>query len=112
MEAQRLQLDDKEEKYAEASSAPFVQPSQPNEAGDSISINQETSYPEGGSQAWLVVLGAFCGTAASIGLYNTSGLVQAYMARQLLPKESTSKVGWIFGIYAFVTWILGVWADF
>ena len=105
---QRLILSDKEERDVEESSAPSVQPSSPIEAGDSRSINQENSYPEGGFRAWLVVLGAFCGTASSIGLYNTSGLFEAYMATQLLPNESTSKVGWIFGIYAFVTWFLGV----
>ena len=108
LHSQGLQSSGNEEKDAEESSAPSVQPSPPNEAGDSISINQEISYPEGGFQAWLVVFGAFCGTAASIGLYNTSGLFEAYMAEQLLPQESTSKVGWIFGIYAFVTWFLGV----
>ncbi|KAL9632182.1 MAG: hypothetical protein Q9164_005482 [Protoblastenia rupestris] len=108
LEPQGLQPNDKDEKYADESSAPSAQPSPPNEAEDSLSNNEETTYPEGGFQAWLVVLGAFCGTAASIGLYNTSGLFEAYMSTQLLPNESTSKVGWIFGIYAFVTWFLGV----
>ena len=107
-EPQSLHRSDKEGDYVEGSTAPSGQPSPPNEAGDSLSINQETSYPEGGFRAWLVVLGAFCGTASSIGLYNTSGLFEAYMSTQLLPNESTSKVGWIFGIYAFVTWFLGV----
>lgn len=107
-EPQSLSPNDKEEKYVEESSAPSVQPSPPFEPGVSPLINQETSYPEGGFQAWLVVLGAFCGTASSIGLYNTSGLFEEYMATQLLLDESTSKVGWIFGIYAFMTWFLGV----
>ena len=101
-----LHSNDREEKDAEAGSAPSAQPSPPS--GGSISTNQDISYPEGGLQAWLVVLGAFCGTAASIGLYNTSGLFEAYMATQLLPNQSSSKIGWIFGIYAFVTWFLGV----
>jgi hypothetical protein len=30
------------------------------------------------------------------------------MSAELLPHESKSSVGWIFGIYAFVTWFLGV----
>ncbi|KAL8692119.1 MAG: hypothetical protein Q9218_002787 [Villophora microphyllina] len=108
LEPQGLQANDQDEKYADESSAPSAQPSPPNEAEDSLPNDEETTYPEGGFQAWLVVLGAFCGTAASIGLYNTSGMFEAYMSTQLLPNESTSKVGWIFGIYAFVTWFLGV----
>ena len=30
------------------------------------------------------------------------------MSGELLPHESKSSVGWIFGIYAFVTWFFGV----
>lgn len=109
LETNDLHLDDNEKNHAEGSSAPSVQLSQPREeTGGSASINGETTYPEGGFKAWSVVFGAFCGTAASIGLYNTSGLFEAYMSKDLLPNESTSTVGWIFGIYAFVTWFLGV----
>ncbi|KAL8787398.1 MAG: hypothetical protein Q9195_007773, partial [Heterodermia aff. obscurata] len=77
-----------DEKDVEEFSAPSAQSSPPNEAGVPISIDHEISYPEGGLQGWLVVLGAFCGTAASIGLYNTSGLFEAYMATQLLPNDA------------------------
>lgn len=109
LETNGLHPNDKEENYTEESSAPSEQSPQPrNEAGGSTCINEEITYPEGGFKAWLVVFGAFCGTAASIGVYNTSGLFEAYMSTELLPDKSTSNVGWIFGIYAFVTWFLGV----
>ena len=109
LEANDLPPNSKEETDAEESSAPSEESPQPrDEAGGSTFVDEEITYPEGGFKAWLVVFGAFCGTASSIGVYNTSGLFEAYMSQQLLPDKSPSNVGWIFGIYAFVTWFLGV----
>lgn len=68
----------------------------------------DVTYPEGGREAWSVVFGAFCGICASIGIYNSCGIFEAYMTAELLSHESKSSVGWIFGIYAFVTWFFGV----
>lgn len=103
LENNDLHLNDEKGKDAtEQSPRPY------EEAAGSMPIDREITYPEGGFKAWSVVFGAFCGTAASIGLYNTSGVFEAYMSRELLPDQSPSSVGWIFGIYAFVTWFLGV----
>lgn len=66
------------------------------------------TYPEGGRDAWLVVLGAWCGLTASIGIYNTAGVLQVIVSKVLLPDETPSNIGWIFSIYAFVTWLFGV----
>ncbi|CRG82840.1 Riboflavin transporter MCH5 [Talaromyces islandicus] len=77
-----------------------------------LSANPETpeieTYPEGGRDAWLVVLGAWCGLTASIGIYNTAGVLQVIVSKVLLPDETPSNIGWIFSIYAFVTWLFGV----
>lgn len=67
-----------------------------------------TAYPEGGYQAWLVVFGAFCALTASLGLYNSTGVFEAYISRKILMEESPGSIGWIFGIYSFVTWVCGV----
>lgn len=66
------------------------------------------TYPEGGRDAWLVVLGAWCGLTASLGIYNTTGVFEAVISKVLLPDEPPSTIGWIFSVYAFVTWICGV----
>jgi len=67
------------------------------------------TYPEGGLQAWLVVLGAFCGLTASIGLYNSTGVLSILLSSSILTTTSASSLGWIFSIYAFVVWGVGVW---
>lgn len=72
-----------------------------------IDDGDEVTYPEGGLRAWLVVLGAWSGLAASLGVYNSTGVIEAYLSRELLPHESPSTIGWIFGVYAFMTWFCG-----
>jgi hypothetical protein len=69
----------------------------------------QTTYPEGGTRAWLVVLGAWCGLTASIGLYNTTGVMSIVISSSILTTTSSSSLGWIFSIYAFVVWSVGVW---
>ncbi|THX44544.1 MFS general substrate transporter [Aureobasidium pullulans] len=68
-----------------------------------------TTYPEGGTRAWLVVLGAWCGLTASIGLYNTTGVFSVIISNTILTSSSSTSIGWIFSIYAFMVWIVGVW---
>ncbi|KAI5272746.1 MFS general substrate transporter [Aureobasidium subglaciale] len=77
---------------------------------DTVAIpTEDTIYPEGGTQAWLVVLGAWCGLTASIGVYNTTGVFSVIISSTILPSTSASSLGWLFSIYAFVVWIVGVW---
>ncbi|THW11167.1 MFS general substrate transporter [Aureobasidium pullulans] len=65
-----------------------------------------TTYPEGGTRAWLVVLGAWCGLTASIGLYNTTGVFSVIISNTKLTSSSSTSIGWIFSIYAFMVWIV------
>ncbi|KAF7454986.1 ProP Permease major facilitator superfamily [Pyrenophora tritici-repentis] len=89
--------------------SPYNQnPSSQNKAPPPLSNTPEPTYPEGGLLAWSVVLGAFSGISASIGIYNSSGIFEAYVSTELLPDLSKTSIGWIFGIYTFVTWFLGV----
>ena len=100
--------DDEKETFADergsASDIEKTSPSFPTEAP----VETEITYPEGGRDAWLVVLGAFCGLTASLGIYNTAGVFEVVVSRVILPEEPPSTLGWIFSIYAFVNWICGV----
>lgn len=59
----------------------------------------DITYPEGGRDAWLVVLGAFCGLMASLGIYNTAGVFEVVVSKVILPEKSPSNIGWIFSTY-------------
>ncbi len=101
--------DGKKETFADEASSPHVEkpsPSLPISVG-SPPVDTEVTYPEGGRDAWLVVLGAWCGLAASLGVYNTAGVFEVVISKVILPKESPSTLGWIFSTYAFVNWVCG-----
>lgn len=66
------------------------------------------TYPEGGLEAWLVVFGSFMGLFGSLGLVNTIGTFQAYLSTNQLKDYSDGSIGWIFGVYAFLTFFCGV----
>ena len=53
------------------------------------------AFPDGGLQAWLVVLGAFCTVFASFGWINCIGIFQAYYETHQLSGYSPSTVAWI-----------------
>ena len=82
-----------------------------SKADDGARIHDEdepSPYPEGGLRAWLVVFGSFSGMTASFGVLNMSGTFQAYLSTHQLANESPSSIGWIFSLYAFLTFFCGV----
>lgn len=66
-------------------------------------------YPEGGLQAWMVVLGSWFSLLASLGLMNTIAMFQAYVLSHQLQGYSESTVGWIFSLYTFLAFFCGVY---
>ncbi|QIW97035.1 hypothetical protein AMS68_002553 [Peltaster fructicola] len=65
-------------------------------------------YPEGGRQAWLVVLGSFASMTAGFGYMNSIGVYQAYLASNQLSTYSEGSIGWIFSMYVFLSFFCGV----
>ncbi|KAL8965216.1 MAG: hypothetical protein Q9197_006620 [Variospora fuerteventurae] len=74
----------------------------------SLATQPEVTYPEGGLQAWLVVLGSFSGMLAAFGLMNIIGTFQAYLITHQLADTSPSTVGWIFSLYVFLAFGCGL----
>ena len=65
-------------------------------------------YPEGGLRAWLVVYGAWSGMTASFGIMNTVGTFQAYFSTHQLANLEPATIGWIFSLYTFLSFFLGI----
>ncbi|OAA36625.1 Major facilitator superfamily domain, general substrate transporter [Metarhizium rileyi] len=57
--------------------------------------------PDGGAQAWLVVLGAWCTSFCSFGWINSVGVFQEYYQTELLPGYSASTISWIPSLQIF-----------
>ncbi|KAJ6187373.1 hypothetical protein N7519_002281 [Penicillium mononematosum] len=109
MEAAPEQEPSPEDVYRTAST---VAPSQRSTRRDPVSRvttdAEGNTYPEGGLEAWLVVLGSFLGLFGSLGLVNTIGTFQAYIQTHQLKEYSSGSNGWIFGMFAFLTFFCGV----
>lgn len=90
------------------SSLPLTTPQDPS-LSLRTSNSDEYIYPEGGFTAWLVVLGAFSAMFASLGIANTLATFQAYISQNQLSSYSPSKIGWIFSLYAFLSFACGIY---
>jgi len=80
----------------------------PEAARSPTNEKNEVTYPEGGLQGWLVVLGSFSGMVAGFGLMNTIGIYQAYLTSHQLSEYSESTIGWIFSLYIFLSFFCGL----
>lgn len=58
--------------------------------------------------ALLVLLGCTCTGFAGLALLNCPGSLQAWMSEHELSTESVSRLGWIFGFYAFMSFFAGI----
>ncbi|KAI8659185.1 MFS domain-containing protein [Fusarium sp. Ph1] len=80
----------------------------PHHNPSSITItDDDQDYPEGGTRAWLVVVGAWCAMIPSMGLLNTLAVLQAWVLENELSHLPESTVGWIFGCYGFFLYFCG-----
>ncbi|CAH0027252.1 unnamed protein product [Clonostachys rhizophaga] len=76
---------------------------------DDIESASSGAYPEGGIKAWTVVVGSWFGTFASLGILNSIGTFQAYIQEHQLQNYSPGTVGWVFSLYAFLSFFCGVY---
>lgn len=81
------------------------------EEGDTpkASLPTEHTYPEGGVAAYTVVFGSFVSMIACFGIMNTIGSLQTHLHQNQLKSYSEGEVGWIFGLYAFLSFFGGIW---
>lgn len=68
--------------------------------------NAEEDFPEGGTQAWTVVIGSLAGLFSTTGIVNSLGALQAYISSNQLENMSESQVSWIFSLLIFLGYIL------
>lgn len=98
-----------EEEPEESSGSDNIHPSptKPSSSSSNISPHGEF-YPEGGTRAWLVVLGSFSGMVAALGIMNTIGVYESYLASHQLASYSAASIGWILSIYVFLSFGAGL----
>ncbi|KAF5102875.1 hypothetical protein D0Z00_000133 [Geotrichum galactomycetum] len=73
-------------------------------------LEKETynDFPEGGVKAWSVVFGAWCAMTASMGISNSIGFLQAWLATHQLADYTEAQISWIFSLFSFLLFFGGV----
>lgn len=73
-------------------------------------LEKETfgDFPEGGWEAWGVVFGSWCAMTASMGVCNTIGFLQAWLATHQLSDHTEAQISWIFSMFSFLLFFGGV----
>lgn len=69
----------------------------------------EDAFPEGGLQAWLVVVSAFFTLFPSFGFMVSIGTLQDYWYQHQLSSYSSRDVGWIPSVFVYLSLGLGIW---
>lgn len=82
--------------------------SQAQDDNETQNTQDVSSYPEGGTTAWLTVFGAWCGMMGGLGLLNSVATLQAYISTHQLREFAESEVSWIFSIQAFIAFFAGI----
>lgn len=70
--------------------------------------DQDCTYPEGGTQAWLTVFGAWSAMVGGLGMLNTIAPLQTYISGHQLKSYPESTVAWIFSIYPFILFFCSI----
>ncbi|KAH9848688.1 MFS general substrate transporter, partial [Lenzites betulinus] len=71
-------------------------------------VQDEIDYvPDGGREAWLVVMGSSLALFASAGMINAYGTFQDYYETTLLPASSSSSIAFIGSIQVFLLYLFG-----
>lgn len=67
-----------------------------------ISDKEKTiEYPEGGRIAYITLFGCFTGLIGVLGLWNTTGAIESYIATHILIDESEIAISMIFSLFSF-----------
>lgn len=80
----------------------------PTGSSESVASKRPTFYPEGGLEAWLVVLASFSGMLICFGMMNTISTFEAYVANNQLAQYTQSTIAWIFSVYVFLAFFCGI----
>jgi hypothetical protein len=70
---------------------------------------QEQDFPEGGLRAWLVVLGCWLSCFGALGFANSMATIHAYISRHQLADHGEGSIGWIFSLWAFLSFFCGIY---
>lgn len=99
--------------YSTSSTSVYARRAAPSTLPERVASRMSTSssaltFPEGGLHGWLAVVGSFCAMLSVFGLINSSAVFESYFSEHQLATYSASQIGWIFSIYLFCVFFVGI----
>lgn len=64
-------------------------------------VDDPSRFPDGGKEAYIILLGTFFGFAGLLAFVNSMGVFENYISSHILPDTPISSIGWIFSVYSF-----------
>lgn len=80
----------------------------PERVASRMSTSSALTFPEGGLAGWLSVFASFCAMLSIFGLINSSAVFESYFSTHQLKDYSSSQIGWIFSLYLFMVFFVGI----
>lgn len=80
----------------------------PERVASRMSGSSALTFPEGGLAGWLSVFASFCAMLSIFGLINSSAVFESYFSTHQLEHYSSSQIGWIFSLYLFMVFFVGI----
>lgn len=80
----------------------------PERVASRMSGSSALTFPEGGLAGWLAVFASFCAMLSTFGLINSSAVFESYFSTNQLKDYSSSQIGWIFSLYLFMVFFVGI----
>lgn len=65
-------------------------------------------FPDGGKEAYLVLLGSFFGLIVDFGIANSMGALESYVSTHQLQDIESSRVSWVFSVHLGVMYLGGI----
>ncbi|KIM41319.1 hypothetical protein M413DRAFT_72154 [Hebeloma cylindrosporum] len=76
-----------------------------------VTFTENANFPEGGTQAWMVVIGVFLVQFSTFGYTNAYGVYNDYYVREYLANTSTSaQISWIGSVELWIVLSVGLFS--
>ncbi|CAN3354389.1 probable transporter Mch4p [Diutina catenulata] len=66
------------------------------------------AFPDGGTEAYLVLFGSFCGLFTAFGVSNSAGAIESYVKSHQLKDVDQTSISWVFSLHLAILYFGGV----
>ncbi|KAJ5604005.1 MFS general substrate transporter [Penicillium hordei] len=95
-------VSDEQKSVHEAGDSGVVTPVNESETTSDKPINDASNFPDGGTKAWLNVVGGWCIFFSMFGWANAFGVFQSYYQEHQLKDYTAFQISWISSIQTFI----------